>query len=81
MSEPSLSVNLLPRAISEHGLDAPRRAKDVERLGEAVVVNHPRVNREDAHEQDEIAPVEEGVPDLASEKQRAGLSEALNQHH
>lgn len=73
MSDPPLSVNLLPCAISEHGLDTPRRAKDVESLGEAVVINHPRVNGEDAHEEDEIAPVEEGVPDLASEKQRAGL--------
>lgn len=66
MSNPSLSVNLLPCAISEHGLDTPRRAEDVESLGEAVVVNQTRVNGEDSHEQDEIAPVEESVPDLAS---------------
>lgn len=72
-SNPPLSVNLLPRAISEHGPDAPRRAEDVESLGEAVVVNEARVNGEDAHEEDEIAPVEEGVPDLASGRQR-GLS-------
>lgn len=57
-------MNLLPRAISKHGPDAPRRAEDVEGLGEAVVVNEARVNGEDAHEEDEIAPVEEGVPDL-----------------
>lgn len=68
MSDPALSINLLPRAISEHGLDTPRRAEDVERLGEAVVVNQARVNGEDTHEQDEIAPIEESVPDLASER-------------
>ena len=57
-------MHLLPCAVSKHGPDAPRRAKDVESLGEAVVVNEARVNGEDAHEEDEIAPVEEGVPDL-----------------
>lgn len=60
----SLSVNLLPRAISEHGSDTPRRAEDVERLGEAVVVNQARVDGEDAHKENQIASMEEGVPDL-----------------
>lgn len=41
---------LLPRAISEHGPNAPGRAEDVERLGEAVVVDQARVDGEDAHE-------------------------------
>lgn len=70
-------MNLLPRAISEHGLDAPGRAKDVESLGEAVVVNEARVNGEDAHEEDKVAPMEEGVPDLAweTQKQLSGGSE------
>ena len=66
--------NLLPCAISEHGLDAPRRTEDVERLGEAVVVNQARVDGEDAHEEDEVAPVEEGVPNLAPGRQRAIVS-------
>lgn len=66
-------MNLPPCAISEHGSDTPRRAEDVESLGEAVVVNEARVNGEDAHEEDEVAPLEEGVPDLASGRQR-GLS-------
>lgn len=74
-SDLSLPVNLLPRAISEHGSDTPRRTKDVERLGEAVVVNQARVDGEDAHKEDQIAPVEEGVPNLASGRQRGRLSE------
>lgn len=57
---------LLPGAISEHGPDTPGRAEDVERLGKAVVVNKARVDGEDPHEQDQIASMEEGVPDLAS---------------
>lgn len=40
---------LLPGAISEHGPDTPGRAEDVERLGEAVVVNEARVDGEDPH--------------------------------
>lgn len=48
-------------------MDAPRRAEDVERLGEAVVVDQARVDGEDAQEEDEVASVEEGVPDLATE--------------
>lgn len=74
MSSPPLFENLLPCAISEHGPDTPRRAKDVESLGEAIVVNKTRVNGEDAHEEDEIAPVEEGIPDLASGRQRGRRS-------
>jgi len=42
----------------------PRGSKDVERLGEDVVVNEPRVAREKAHQQNDITPAEENVPDL-----------------
>lgn len=59
-----LCPNLLPGAVPEHGLDAPGRAEDVERLGEAVIVDQARVDGEDAHKEDEVAAVEEGVPDL-----------------
>lgn len=64
-SNPPLSVNLPPCAISEHWSDTPRRAEDIERLGEAVIVNQARVDGEDAHKENQIASMEEGVPDLA----------------
>ena len=69
-----LCPNLPPRAISEHGLDTPGRAKDVQRLGEAVVIDQARVDGEDAHEEDEVAPMEEGVPNLAPRRQRTIVS-------
>lgn len=66
-STPRQAINLLPCAIPEHRLDAPRGPKDVKRLGEAVIVDQAGVDGEDAHEQDQVAPVEEGVPDLVQE--------------
>ena len=69
-----LCPNLPPCAISEHGLDTPGRAEDVQRLGEAVVVDQARVDGEDAHEKDEVAPMEEGVPNLAPGSQRTTVS-------
>ncbi len=38
--------------------------KDIHGLGEDVVVDEPGVDGEDAHESDEVAPVEEVIPDL-----------------
>lgn len=46
----------------------PGRAKDVERFGEAVIVDEASVHGEYAHEQDQIAPAEKSVPDLQGEK-------------
>lgn len=46
----------------------PGRAKDIERFGEAVIVDKAGVHGEYAHEQDQVAPTEEGVPDLQGEK-------------
>lgn len=46
----------------------PGRAKDVERLGEAVIVDEASVHGEYAHEQDQVAPTKKGVPDLQEEK-------------
>lgn len=58
-----------PLLIGEHGLDAPSGAKDVERLGETVVVNQAGVDGEKAHHEDDVAPAEERGPDLgATEK-------------
>lgn len=65
---PRQAINLLPRAVSEHRLDTPRGAKDVKRFGETVIVDQAGVDGEDAHEQDQIAPIEEDVPHLAQEK-------------
>lgn len=59
---------LLPSAIFKHGVDTPWRAKDVEWFGEAVIVDEASVHGEYAHEQDQVAPAEKGVPDLQGEK-------------
>lgn len=60
--------HLLPSAIFKHGNDVPGRAKDIERFGEAVIVDEAGVHGEYAHEQDQVAPAEKGVPDLQGEK-------------
>lgn len=46
----------------------PGRTKEVEWFGEAVIVDEASVHGEYAHEQDEVAPTEKGVPDLQGEK-------------
>lgn len=60
--------HLLPSAIFKHGDDMPGRAKDVERFGEAVIVDEASVHGEYAHEQDQVASTEKRVPDLQGEK-------------
>lgn len=42
----------------------PRGAKDVETLGEGVVVQYPRVDGEGPHQEDYVATTEEGLEDL-----------------
>lgn len=56
--------NSRPLLVCEHSLDAPARAKYVERLGETVVVNQPGVDREEPHHQDDVTSVEERRPYL-----------------
>lgn len=56
--------NSRPLLICEHSLDAPARAKYIERLGETVVVNQPGVDGEEPHHQDDVTPVEERRPYL-----------------
>lgn len=46
------------------GIDVPRRAKDVEGLGEHIVVYNASVDGEARHEQDNVATAKEDVPDL-----------------
>lgn len=46
----------------------PGRTKEVEWFGEAVIVDEASVHGEYAHEQDQVAPAEKGVPDLQGEK-------------
>lgn len=53
-----------PLLICEHSLDAPARTKDVERLGETIVVNQSGVNGKEPHHQDDVTPVEKGHPYL-----------------
>lgn len=67
--------NSRPLLICEHGLNAPARAKYVERLGETVIVNQPSVDREKPHHQDNVTPVEERRPYLsAAERQLSAES-------
>lgn len=53
-----------PLLICEHSLDAPARTKDVERLGETVVVNQSGVDGKEPHHQDDVTSVEKGHPYL-----------------
>ena len=59
-----MGVSSLPHASLEHGVDAPARSEQVEGLGEAVVVDEAGVDGEHAHQQDDVAALKEGVPDL-----------------
>jgi hypothetical protein len=54
--------------------------KDVHGLGEDVVVDEPGVDGEDAHERDEVAPVEEVIPDLIVRLPRFQLLLLHNRH-
>lgn len=56
--------NSRPLLICEHSLDAPARAKYIERLGETVIVNQPSVDREKPHHQDDVTSAEERRPYL-----------------
>lgn len=64
--------NIRPLLICEHGLNAPPRAKYIEGLGEAVVVNEPRVDREKPHHQDDVTSVEKHQPYLKRDRDTAG---------
>lgn len=52
-------LNSRPMILGEHGLNAPAWAKDVERLGEAVIVDESGVSGEEAHHQDDVAALKE----------------------
>ena len=45
-------------------LQAPMRTKEIDRLAEDVVVDEAGVDGEEAHQRDQIPPVEEVVPNL-----------------
>ena len=45
---------------------APRRAEDVDRLGEDVVVDEAGVDGEQTHHQDDVATAEEDGGDLST---------------
>ena len=57
-------VSLRPDSVLKHGLDVPCRVEGAEATAEALVVDGPRVDGEQAHEQDEVAPSEHHLPDL-----------------
>jgi hypothetical protein len=50
--------------IPNTGGERKKLPEDVHGLGEYVVVDEPGVDGEDAHERDEVATVEEVIPDL-----------------
>ncbi len=56
--------NSRPLLIREHSLDAPARAKYIERFGETVVVNQPGVDGEKPHHEDDVTSAEERRPYL-----------------
>lgn len=49
---------------TEHWPDTPTRTKHVQGLGEAVVVNDASVDREDPHQEDDVAPSKDHVEHL-----------------
>lgn len=55
---------LRPLLLCKHSFDAPRRAEDVERFRETVIVNQSSVYREQSHHQHDVAAIKEGPPDL-----------------
>lgn len=65
-----LTAHSRPLLICEHGLNAPPGAKYVKRLGEAVIVNQPGVDRKKPHHQDDVSTVEERHPYLRSTETR-----------
>lgn len=60
----SSKVSSLPYVLLEHRADVPRRVEDVEASAEALVVNGPRVDGEQSHQQDQIPPSKHHPPDL-----------------
>lgn len=60
----SRSTNLRPVCFREHGPNTPAWAEHVERFGEAVVVDEPRVNGEGPHQEDHVAAAEHRVEHL-----------------
>lgn len=54
----------LPHLSIEHGFHTPSRTKNVYGLWEAVIVDQPSVDGEQAHHEDDVTALEECVPDL-----------------
>lgn len=63
--DPRVELQLFVIAYRGHVvLRPPVRAEQVDRFGEDVVVDEPRVHREDAHQEDDVATSEEDVPNF-----------------
>lgn len=54
----------LPCVLLEHRADVPCRAESTQASAEALVVNGPRVNREQSHQQNQIPSSKHHPPDL-----------------
>lgn len=59
-----LFLYLRPVAFCEHGTDTPGRAKHIERLREAIVIDQAGVNRKSAHQEDDVPATENHVEQL-----------------
>uniref|UniRef100_A0A1I8J5W1 Secreted protein n=1 Tax=Macrostomum lignano TaxID=282301 RepID=A0A1I8J5W1_9PLAT len=74
-----LHSDLVNAHVAELALDAPAGAEDVHRVREHIVIDEASVDGEQAHQQDDVAAVEEGGPDLRG--LGGGRQLALAQHH
>lgn len=59
-----VSLFSLPYVLLKHRLDSPRRAEGVEASAEALVVNGPRVDGKQTHQQNQISSSKHHLPDL-----------------
>ena len=53
-----------PVVVLDHRLQVPARGEGAEAFAEALVVDGPRVNGEEPHQQNQIASSEQHLPDL-----------------
>lgn len=54
--------------LSKHGSDTPARTKDIERFGEAVVVDNPSIHWKYSHQENNVTARKNHVKHLEKEK-------------
>lgn len=70
----------LPYVLLEHGANVPRRAEGTEASAEALVVNGPRVDGEQSHEQDQVPSSKHHPPDLKHTVSISSASSSLKKN-